>query len=467
MSKDDMEKKNAVSGGGGLKILEGVNFVVYTLVAIAIVVLANWFVDRHDTRWDLTPSKKYSLSPQTLKLVKSLDRDVSIYIFDQKQRLREGRDLLENYAKASSRVNLRYVDIDREPSLAKQFGVRTYGAVIVASGDKHYEAKSSEEEGVTNALLHVLRGQKTVYFAQGHGEKDVESSERSGYSRIKKQLESENYQVKSLTLLQKAGIPSDCSLLIIAGPKKDFLQQEVDAVGQYIKSGGRVLVMFDALADPRAENPANLVKLLSDWNVEVQNDLVIEPDIQIANAGPGMTVIQKYGSSLIVQPLAGVLTLFPFSESFKIGKDMKPGVTDDSLCETSADSYGVADFSPKVRDVSFRPSKDHKGPLTLAVSGTIAGGSEKKSEGRFVAVGTSEFVSNVYMTSQFGNLDLFMNAVNWLAAEEDMISIRPKPPEDQHLNVTQRQMNNILYFGVIGLPLLIIAAGTSVWWRRR
>ena len=197
------------------------------------MVLANWFVDRHDTRWDLTPTKKYSLSPQSLKLVKGLDRDVSIYVFDQKQRLREGRDLLENYSKASSRVNLRYVDIDREPSLAKQFGVRTYGAVVVASGDKHYEAKNSEEEGVTNAIVRLLSGQKTVYFIGGHGERDLESTERAGYDQVKKQLENENYQLKPLVLLQKMEIPADCSLLVIAGPQNDYLPQEVDAIRKY------------------------------------------------------------------------------------------------------------------------------------------------------------------------------------------------------------------------------------------
>src|SRR5579864_2436332 len=158
---------------GGSKVLEGANFVVYTVIGIALVVLVNWFVNRHDFRWDLTPGQKYSLSPQTVKLLKGLDGDVVIYIFDQKQRLREGRDLLENYSKASHHVALQYVDLDREPSLAKKFSVATYGAVIVSSGDRHYEAKTTDEEGVTNALLRVLRGQKTIYFVKGHGEKDV------------------------------------------------------------------------------------------------------------------------------------------------------------------------------------------------------------------------------------------------------------------------------------------------------
>lgn len=193
----------------------------------------------------------------------------------------------------------------------------------------------------------------------------------------------------------------------------------------------------------------------------------LNPVSQIFGTEPTMPLIVKYGSNPIVQPLSGYASLFPFTRSLSVGKDSKPGISVESLCETSADSYGSADFNPKVRTVSaFRQGKDIKGPLTVAVTGTLAGEGEKKIEGRIVALGTSSLPANVYLGFQ-ANRDLFMNMVNWLEAEENLISIRPKPPEDQHLNVTQRQMNNILYFGVIGLPLLIIAAGTSVWWRRR
>jgi len=309
-----------------------------------------------------------------------------------------------------------------------------------------------------------LAGQKTVYFIGGHGERDLENTERTGYDRVKKQFENENYQVKPLVLLQKLEIPPDCSLLVVAGPQNDYLPQEVDAIRKYLSGGGRAMFMLD----PGVDLP-NLSKLLEEWNVTPQNDLVIDlnPMAQVFGTEPTMPLIVKYGSSPIVQPLSGYASLFPVTRSFVVGKDYKAGVSVDSLCDTSADSYGSADFDPKVHTVAaFREGKDLKGPLTVAVAGTFTGGSEKKSEGRFVALGTSALAANVFLGFQ-ANRDLFMNMVNWLEAEENLISIRPKPPEEQHLNVTSRQMNNILYFGVIGLPLLIVAVGTSVWWRRR
>lgn len=458
-----MAWKDRILGRRGERILEAVNLAVYTAVAVAIVVLANWFVDRHNRRWDLTPNQSYSLSPQTTKVLKELKNDLTIYVFDRESGFRGRRDLLDNYSALTPRVTVRYVDPDRQPSLAGQFGIRNYGTVVVAGGDKHFEAQSSTEEGVTNAIVRLLKGQKTVYFIQGHGERDVDSSDRAGYGRVKKQLENENRQVKILVLLQKMEVPADCSLLVIAGPRNDFLAQEVETIKKYLTGGGRALFLLD----PGMEL-TNLAKLLADWNVTLRNDLAIDenPVAQLVGASPSMPLILKYGSSPIVQPLARTATLFPLTRSFEVGKEYKAGVSAESLCETSPDSFGVADFDPKVREVRYRAGKDTKGPLSVAVAGTIAGEGEKKTEGRFVAVGTSMLAVNNYLPFE-GNRDLFMNMVNWLSAEEDLISIRPKPPESQRLNMTAQQMRRVLYLGVFGLPILIIALGTSVWWRRR
>ncbi len=464
MDENKMAETKSGKRSGAHRIFEGANLAVYTGVAIAIVVLANWFADRHDQRWDLTPNQKYSLSPQSKKILKGLDRDVSIYVFDRERGFRGQRDLLDLFAATSKRVTVRYVDPDRQPSLAKQLSVRTFGTVVVAAGERHYEAQGSNEEGITNALIRVLKGQKTVYFAQGHDERDLEKSDRGGYEPIKKQLENENYQVKTLSLMKKAEIPADCGLLVIAGPRFDYLPPEIDAIRKYVSGGGRAMFFLD----PATEIP-NLTKLLADWQVTVQNDLVIDenPVAQIFGTEPTMPLIVKYGSSPIVQPFTRTATLFPFTRSFSIAKDSKPGATAESLCETSPDSYGVADFNPKMqKEVSYRAGKDFKGPLYVAVSATIMGEGEKKAEGRIVALGTSAIAATPFLKFQ-GNRDLLMNMVNWLSADEDLISIRPQPPESQHLDMTARQMDRLLYLGVFGLPLLIIAAGTAVWWRRR
>ena len=465
-----MALQNPIQVRRGKRVLEGVNLVVYTAVVVAIIVLANVALNRYySKRWDLTPDKQFSLSPQTIKLLEGLKQDVTIYDFDQSSGGRSTRDLLDNYGAASRHIKVQYINPDRDPTLTRKFDVRNNGTVIVESGERHFEAQTADEEGVTNAFVRLLKGQKTAYFVEGHGERDLNSSDRSGYSDLRKAFVNENYKVETLALMQTMNIPKDGDLLVIAGPRKDYLPQEVSAIESYVIDGGRLLFLPDAGTDI-----PNLSKLLEGWNVTLRNDLVIDenPIAQMAGAQPSMPLILKYGTNPIVQPLSREATLFPLTRSFVISKDYKTGVVDDSLCETTPASFGVADFNPQMQSVSFRPDKDYKGPLTVAVAGTLnvqgptEQGQAKKPEGRFVAMGTSALGVNAYLG--FGsNRDLLMNSVNWLAANEDLISIRPKPPANQRLELNEQQMNKILYLGVFGIPLLIILTGVSVWWGRR
>ena len=364
----------------------------------------------------------------------------------------------------SKNIKVRFVDPDRDPTLAKQYGVRRYGTIVVATPEKHYEAQEETEEGVTNAIVRLLKGQKTIYFIQGHGERDLDDTDRRGFSSLKKDLENENYIVKSQVLLQNMAIPADAAVIVIAGPTNEYLPQETEVIQKYVDGGGRALFMLD----PTVELP-NLSKLLANWDVTVRNDLVIDenPIAQIFGTRPEMPLILKYGSSPIVEPLARTATLFPITRSFEVNKDFKQGVTADSLCETTSESYGVQGFNPKMTTVTFRKGKDVRGPLSVAVSGSVStGGGEKAKQGRFVAMGTSAAAANSYLGFQ-GNRDLIMNMVNWLAADEDMISIRPKPKGSQQLTLNQKQMRNVFLGGVVGLPLLIVLAGATVWFRRR
>jgi len=458
-----MAWKDRITGRSGQQALSGANFALYTLIVIALIVLANWFVNNHDKRWDMTPNKKYSLSDQTHKILKDLNRDVTVYAFDKERNFGERRDVLGMYASASNRVKVKYIDPDRQPALAKEYGVRSYGTIVVAAGDRHMEAQGDGEQGLTNALVRVLKGQRTACFVGSHGQRSLDSTERDGYDRFKKQLGDENYQTQTLPLMQKPEIPSDCTMVVIAGPQDDFLPPETDAINKYLHDGGRVLVMLDA----GVELP-NLTKLVSDWSVTVRNDLVIDenPVAQIFGTEPYMPLIVKYGSSPIAQPLNGRATLFPLSRSLEVGKDSKPGVTADSLCDTSSDSYDVTDWTPKIKEIQFHAGKDLKGPLSVAVTGSISGSGEKKTEGRFIVLGTSLVAANGFLGFQ-SNRDFIMNSINWLSADEDLISIRATPPESQHLTMNAAQMRRVLVLGVFGIPILIVMAGVLVWWQRR
>src|SRR5208283_4750359 len=154
------------------------------------------------------------------------------------------------------------------------------------------EAQGDSEEGITNALVRVLKGQRTACFIGSHGQRNLDSTERDGYDHLKKQLGDENYKTQVLPLMQKPEIPADCTMVVIAGPQDDYLPPEIDAINKYLQGGGRAFVMLDA----GVELP-NLAKLMSDWGVTVRNDLVIDenPVAQIFGTEPYMPLIVKYG----------------------------------------------------------------------------------------------------------------------------------------------------------------------------
>ena len=270
-------------GSAKQQVLTGANFAVYTLIVIAFIVLVNWFVNNHNKSWDMTPNKKYSLSDQTHKLLKDLNKDVTIYAFDRERNFGDRRDVLGMYSSASHRVDVKYIDPNRQPALARELGVRGTGTIVVAAGDRHMEAQGDTEEAITNALVGVLKGQRTACFIETHGERKLDSSDRDGFDHFKKQLSNENYQTESLPFLQKIDIPQDCTMVVIAGPQNDYLLPETDAIQKYMQAGGRALVMLDAGMDI-----PNLAKLSARLGRHCTNDLVIDenPVAQIFGTEP-------------------------------------------------------------------------------------------------------------------------------------------------------------------------------------
>lgn len=456
-----MPDQEKARGQAGRKALRGANFAVYTLVVLAIIVLCNWFASRNDHHLDLTPNKAFSLSPETVKVLKGLDRPVILYDFNQQSDFDQQRDLMNLYSSASPHVTVKYVDPNRDPGLAKEFGVQDFGSVYVAAGSRHLKASGASEQAITNALIRLLKGQKMIYFVQGHGERSLNGAGRNSYSDFSKALKNEDSEVKTLVLLQTMKIPPDCSILVIAGPKNDYLPQEVSAIESYMKGGGRLLLMLD----PGVALP-NLSKLLSDYGVNVRNDLVIDenPMAQVFGATPDMPLILSYGSNPIVKPLNRMATLFPLSRSFDVASTPPSGVLIDPLCNTSDASFSVTDFNPAMHQVSYVPGKDVKGPLVVAAAGTLTQNGPGK-QGRFVATGTSLLAANAYLGFQ-GNRDLVMNMVEWLTSNEGLISIRPKAPSAQRLNMTASQMGGLLA-RCMAVPLIIIIIGVGVWWSRR
>ncbi|MGA7343246.1 MAG: GldG family protein, partial [Terracidiphilus sp.] len=440
---------------------------VYILVVIAVAVVLNILANRYDKSLDTTSNKRYSLSEQTGKIVKGLKQNATITYFNQSTRFSEGKDLLGEYSNLSPKVHVDYVDPDKNPELAREDGIRDFGTAVVQVGSKKETAKSMTEEGITGAFIRDLKGStRTVCFVTGSGEHQIDDTDRDGLSQFKDMLAKDEYEAKSIDLLQQAEVPDDCTTLVVAGPTRDYLQPEVDAIGKYVENGGRAFFMLDPPLEMGqsaiASNDA-LTNLLESWGVTPDKDLILDfnPIGQIAGLGPQVALVTSYASQPIVNDMRGTAVGIPMARSLEIKDTGKTSV--EKLFDSSDSSLATSNLDSA--SIDTRDPKNKKGPLTLAAGGTYDTG-KPNSQGRFVVVGSSSWAANRFIGFN-GNGDLALNAVNWLSSDEDLISIRPKPQDDRRITMTRAQLNRVRLTSQFGLPFAVILAGVAVWWKRR
>jgi ABC-type uncharacterized transport system involved in gliding motility auxiliary subunit len=210
----------------------------------------------------------------------------------------------------------------------------------------------------------------------------------------------------------------------------------------------------------QTDENTTLVALLGSWGVTLDKDLALDTSGigQVFGLGPEVPLVASYESHPIVNDLKDVATAFPLSRTV----DTKNGdkTTVEKLFATGENSFATTNLSSG--SIRIDPKKDKHGPLTLAAAGTYNG----PTPGRFVVVGSSMWAGNSFIRFN-GNRDLFLNMINWLTADEDLISIRPKAPEDRPLNISAQRMGTIFWLSFVVFPLAVVGFGMVTWWKRR
>jgi ABC-type uncharacterized transport system involved in gliding motility auxiliary subunit len=441
--------------------------IFYALIVVVVLGTLNFLANRYNKSFDATANKKFTLSEQTGKIAKNLQQDVTITYWGQPTGFQQARDLLDRYQNLSKKIDVVYQDVEKKRTQAIAAGVKNpIPNIFVQVGNKKEEAKSLTEEEITGAIVRVLKGgDRKVCFTSGSGEHSADETERDGYSTAKQLIEKSNYKTETIKLLPKPDVPMDCTIVVVPGPKHDYLAPEVAALKQYVEDGGRALFLFDPpfkFGAQEVDDNAALMDVMASWGVIVHKDLVLDLSGvgQLYGVGPEFPIVTSYDSHAIVHDMKDTWTGFPLARSLEVKTGDKTKV--DKLFETSDDSIATTNLSsPEIK----ASKSDQKGPFTLGAAGVYMNGKES-GNGRFVVVGSSGFPANGFVGFN-GNRDLFLNMLSWLSSDEDLISIRPKEPTDNPLNMNARQISLMFYSSVFGLPLLIVAFGAGVWFRRR
>lgn len=458
------------------------------LILLGILVGVNYIGARQNKRWDLTAGGQFSLSDQTRKVLRDLKEPIRLLVFDRNESFQRFRDRLDEYAYTSGQVKVEYVDVDQQPALARQYEVQQYGTVVVEFKGRRERVTTDAEQDITNAIIKAVQGaEKKVYFVQGHGEKDpVSADERAGYNEVAQALRRDNFAVEKIVLAQQTEIPADASVVVVAGPTADYLAPEIEALRRYLNRGGKVLFMLDPPEGPTRPTP-NLTALIREWGIEVGDNVVVDVSGvgQLLGAGPSMPVAANYPGHAITDRF-NLITAFPLARSVAPVSGGSNGRFAQTFVETSPNSWAEADLAGLAagQRVSLdEAAGDKKGPIGIAAAVSAdapeqpaANGGEKgaggaaeappKRQTRVVVFGDSDFAANAALGVS-GNRDLFLNTVNWLAQQENLISIRPREAEDRRVTLTAERQRLTFYLSVLIIPGLVIAAGIATWWRRR
>jgi ABC-type uncharacterized transport system involved in gliding motility auxiliary subunit len=469
----------------------GGNALILSISVIGLLVVVNFLGTRRYTIVDLTSNKQFSISHQTIQILDDLATVgqpitlTAVLPSNDQQTAADLTKLVDRYRARTDQIKFQEIDPQVDSlklmALAERIGMKDAPpsrALVAETGSRHEIVYTGfDEQAVTEAIVKVTRqGKRKVAFTTGHDEYDPEGSGDRSYSQVKSQLEREGYEVSKINLaaITQTLAAGTYDTVIVAGPRKPFLPQEARALAAYQAGGGSLMVMVDPNVD------ANLGSVLAPWAITPNNDIVVQPSM--LGLSPMVVVSgNDYQFHTITKDLTSLNTVFANTRSLNSGTPVTETLQVTKLAQVGdRGEWGETDFAALQQNQVQQDPADTVPPLVLAVAGEDttsqatpepgASAAGPKGYGRLVVFGTAALASDAFL-QQFplgtvANFDLFLNAVNWLAQEESLVSIRPTAPNDRPIKRPTSPLLLLLSSAVLA-PLAVLGVGTWMYWRRR
>jgi len=478
---------------------------LHALGVIGVLVAVAYLSVRFPVRVDMTTTGLYSLSSQTKEMLKRLEKPVRVTFFHDPM-MRETVELYQLFAANSNgKLTVEFYDPMLNPAQARMRGVEFAGTSIIESEGRRLQISGPSETDIANAILRVSRGvEQVACFLDGHGEPDPFSlethdhaegtaghthglgtqtvlHERHGMAKARHGLETMNYSTRKVLLMQSGESLSACNVLIVAGPRNALLPSEVSAIDRYLADGGNALFMLDPFIQ------TGLEPIVEEFGVVLDDTMIIDSASHFWTdvSAPAVT---DYNRAEITVDLP--LTFFPGARSLSPTAHPVPGVSVRPIINSSKDSYAGTNRER----AEFNPAKDKPGPATIMVvairkpefvapaeavlrdlrgekplpNAGVQGGKASKFTGksRVAIIGDSDFATNSFFHIM-GNGKLFLNTVNYLASQQNLIGIEPRTYDLPRVNLTNRQMKGTFFLSIVLIPALLALVGVAVWWRQR
>jgi ABC-type uncharacterized transport system involved in gliding motility auxiliary subunit len=435
----------------------------FVLLFIALVAMLGYLTSQYHVARDITQSTRNTLSKGSLDVLQQMKGPVNVRVFvSQDNEYRKTiHDFMSRYQRTKPDFKVEFINPAEFPKQAQDEGIKAEGELVV-----EYQKRTEHlippyvEQDMTNLLVRLARThQQAVMYLDGHGERNLTGLKNHDLGEFGRQLEKRGFKLANPDLTIAQQVPSNGAMLVIASPQIDIPDVEVQKILDYIKAGGNVLWLLDD------EKMRGLQPVAEYLGLEVTPGMVIDMSSSQYGADPKIAFANLYGEHAITKNFM-LRTLFPEALKVDAKDSFEYGWKVSRLIEVAPN--GWLETGKIGEKVSFDEKSDIPGPINIAVALERPYG--KKGQ-RVVIVGNANFLSNTFLANG-GNLDLGINIVNWLAGDERLITIQPKPIKDVNVIIPSDPVGKIMaalvFFGFrLLLPIGLLIAGVVIWWRRR
>jgi len=426
--------------------------------------------ERTNHRVDLTPGRELTVAPATRKLLAEVAAPLHITVFFRRGTRERYADLVRLFADANPHVDFELLDLDRFPERARSLGVSAYGRAAIEYGGRRAVVLAAPEEQLAGGVRRVVRSHpRRLVFTTGHGER-APGGGADGYGRLAAALADEDYAPEVASLVD-GPVPDRADVLLVAGPRHDFLLPELDAVAAYLKAGGGVVMLLDPAPLP------NVAELLASLGIRLGDDMIVERDRRMLGTDGLAAIVELFKrGNPVTDPDAGAIdtgAVLPSARTVDVGAAV-PGVDAQTIARTAPSAWTEDPARARRGEEPSAAAGDTLGPAPVLVMAEVGhdGDGGGRRRGRLVVAGDADFASDAYL-DLLGNRDLALNAIAWVAGEEALAGERPRQVPEvvrplSPLVLTARDASAIFAAAAVVEPGLVLLAGaTLVGLRRR
>lgn len=440
----------------------------FGLVTLLLIIgFCAWITQKYHRVFDWTRDNRNSLNETSQMVLQQVDTTLLVTVLARNAASERQAILkqIEKYTSVKPDIDIKFLDTDKDILLAKELRLNNPNQLRLDYNSRFEIIDTISEREITNALQRLTR-QITpwVTFLTGHGERDPFNEENQGYSILKQTLETSGVQVQDLNLLKTTFIPDNVSVLVIAAPQGKLLAGEEQLLLEYVDAGGSLLWLSDP-QDSEDTTSKPLPLLAEKLGLSLVHGTIIDANQELRSMlgikHPAVVPVVEYQQHDITAKLKNQ-TLFPFAAGIAIATPKK--WTAQPLFYSLPRAWSEVSALSEGNVVFDSESGDTEGPLLMAASLTRA--INKESQQRIVLMGDSDFAANAYI-GHGENLTLIVSILQWLAHDDQRISLLPYQPPDISVEFSNRAIGTLAATYLLIVPLGILLVGVFIGIRRR